>query len=75
MPGAHCLASAEENKLWADKELQETVKHMWAQIAEKYLHVGEFLHALHTYDPLLFTHQHAAWSKHTEFYDKDVDFP
>ena len=137
MPGAHFLASAEENKLWADKSLQATVKHMWSQIAEKYLNVGEFLryevlneavaptsdmvndlnkmivdavrkvdadriiyvssnqqgsfdlaeevyvfkndpnvhYAFHTYDPLLFTHQHAAWSKHTKFYDKDVEFP
>lgn len=137
MPGAHFLASAEENKLWADKNLQATVKHMWSEIAKKYINTGSFLryevlneavaptsemvndlnkmivgavrkvdatrviyvssnqqgnfelaeevyvfkddpnvhYAFHTYDPMLFTHQHAPWSKHTEFYDKDVDFP
>jgi len=137
MPGAHFLASAEENKLWADKELQATVKSMWAEIAQKYINVGSFLryevlneavaptseqvnnlnkmivaavreidptriiyvssnqqgsfelaeevyvfkddpnvhYAFHTYDPMLFTHQHAAWSKHTEYYTKDVSFP
>jgi len=137
MPGAHFLASAEENKLWADKHLQATVKSMWTQIAEKYIDVGSYLryevlneavaptsemvnnlnkmivgavrkvdakrviyvssnhqgsfelaeevyvfkddpnvhYAFHTYDPMIFTHQHAWWSKHTEYYDKDVNFP
>ncbi len=137
MPGAHFLVSAEENKLWVDKDLQATVKSMWSQIAKKYIDVGEFLryevlneavaptsekvnnlnkmivaavreidptrviyvssnmwgnfelaeevyvfkddpnvhYAFHTYEPLIFTHQHASWNPHTQYYSKDLNFP
>lgn len=137
MPGAHFLVAAEDNKLWADKNLQATVKSMWSQIAKKYINVGDFLryevlneavaptsemvndlnkmivaavrkvdttriiyvssnmwgsfelaeevhvfkddpnvhYAFHTYEPLIYTHQHAHWSPHTKYYSKDLDFP